>query len=195
MSFPCEWDVDFPIIRRPSVTKPKTTNRITKSVAPTSAIKGSDCSKPVNDTSGKVSITPFTSPEDLALRAVKMKDRENSDAGFTIITLKRKQSLKSGQYPSQQRLRWSKEREKVPSLDALSKGNSQAQVGGALSYTDTSRWSSNSAQDPHDLPVRAFMDEEEEGQFSLCGPIGKLVCQQLQHGNVVRVGTNGNYKG
>ncbi|KAJ8392584.1 hypothetical protein AAFF_G00074620 [Aldrovandia affinis] len=157
-------------------------------MAPRSTVKRS----PVKDTSRKVNVGPFTSPEDFALGMIRVKDNEDSKEGFMIITFKKRQSH-SGKYLSPRRLKWSRELERVPTLDTLSKGNSQAQVGGALSYTNTSQWYSSSTENTHDMLVSAFTDEED-GHFSLSESAGKLVGQQLQRGNVVRVGTNGNYK-
>ncbi|KAJ8376221.1 hypothetical protein SKAU_G00068010 [Synaphobranchus kaupii] len=162
---------------------------ITMSLAPRSTVKGS----PIKETSRNISIGPFSNSEDLAWRTVQMKDNKDPEEGFMIITFKKRQSLKPAKYLSQKRLKWSSELERVPSLENLSKGNSQAQVGGSLSYTDTTHWCSSSTENPHDMIVSAFTDDEQ-GRFSLSGSIGKLVGQQLLHGNVVRVGTNRNYK-
>ncbi|KAG9351049.1 hypothetical protein JZ751_024939 [Albula glossodonta] len=76
--------------------------------------------------------------------------------------------------------------EMVPTLNALNKRNSQAQVGSALGYTSTSHWLTSSAENAPHLPVSAFTDEGS-CHFSLSGSVGKLVGQQLQHGNVVRI--------
>ncbi|XP_064188048.1 uncharacterized protein LOC135253100 isoform X1 [Anguilla rostrata] len=158
-------------------------------LASRSTVEGSG----IKETSRNSSIGPFTNPEDLAWRTVQMKDNNDPEEGFMIITFKKRQSLKPAKYLFQKRLKWSSELERVPTLDNLSKGSSQAQIGGALSYTDTTHWYSSSTENHHNMPVSAFT-EEQNGRFSLSGSIGKLVGQQLLHGNVVRIGINGNYK-
>ncbi|XP_035269402.1 uncharacterized protein LOC118225319 isoform X3 [Anguilla anguilla] len=158
-------------------------------LASRSTVEGS----PIKETSRNISIGPFTNPEDLAWRTVQMKDNNDPEEGFMIITFKKRQSLKPAKYLFQKRLKWSSELERVPTLDNLSKGSSQAQIGGALSYTDTTHWYSSSTENHRNMPVSAFT-EEQNGRFSLSGSIGKLVGQQLLHGNVVRIGINGNYK-
>ncbi|KAI1892129.1 hypothetical protein AGOR_G00150780 [Albula goreensis] len=163
--------------------------RITTPLAPSSAAKG----QLVKETSRKVSVGPFTSPEDLAWKTAEMKDSEDTEEGFMIVTLKKRQSLRSAKHRSHQRLKWSRELEMVPTLNALNKRNSQAQVGSALGYTSTSHWLTSSAENAPHLPVSAFTDEGS-CHFSLSGSVGKLVGQQLQRGNVVRVGTNGHCK-
>ncbi|KAJ8279087.1 hypothetical protein COCON_G00061530 [Conger conger] len=155
-------------------------------LTPRSTVKGSLIKK----TSRNISIGPFNNPGDITWRTVQMKDNDPEE-GFMIITFKKTQSLKPAEYLSQKK--WSCELERVPTLDNLSKASSQALVGGALSYTDTTHWYSSSTENPHSMLVSAFT-EEEHGRFRLSGSIGKLVGQQLQHGNVVRIGTNGNYK-
>ncbi|XP_071371641.1 uncharacterized protein [Centroberyx affinis] len=72
-------------------------------------------------------------------------------------------------------------------LQGLDTGSSRALVGGTLCYTDTSNWCSSLSS--QDTSLTAYTEAEEE-QFTLSESVGKLVFQQLEHGNVVRVCTS-----
>ncbi|KAJ3599328.1 hypothetical protein NHX12_033291 [Muraenolepis orangiensis] len=78
---------------------------------------------------------------------------------------------------SPHRQTWSAKIEKFLSL-GLSTEDSRASLGRSRGYTDT-------LSSPH-TPVNAFTEEGEE-PYSLSESLGKLVCQHLQQGNVVRV--------
>nr|XP_015210929.1 PREDICTED: uncharacterized protein LOC107078384 isoform X2 [Lepisosteus oculatus] len=205
LSSESEWVYDLPSTRRTEISKPKSTKEIineeqrlihkkissARTIRPVSALKRA----PRLEHSGKPHIRPFTCPEDLAWRAAYWKSKEkNTEEGFMIITIKTSQSLKSGKNTAR-RIKWSREVEKVPCLDALSKQSSQALVGGTLGYTDTSHWYSFSANTSRaeETPISVFTGEDES-QYSIPGSVGKLVAQQLQYGNVVRVGMNGAYR-
>ncbi|XP_066548453.1 uncharacterized protein LOC136714747 isoform X2 [Amia ocellicauda] len=198
----CGWDFDLPSTRRTDISKPKTAKdiineeqrllhekiRTTRSVRPLSVFKRG----PRLEHSGQPTVRPFTSPEELAWRQAHWKGKQKSpEEGFMVITIKKSQSLKTGNCTAR-RLKWSREVERVPRLEALE--SSQAQVGAALAYTDTSHWSTFSANShrAEETPVSAFT--EDDGQYSMPGSAGRLVAQQLQEGNVVRVGMNGTFR-
>ncbi|CAL8256137.1 unnamed protein product [Merluccius merluccius] len=66
----------------------------------------------------------------------------------------------------------------------LSADASRSCLGESLSYVDSSNWF-GSLSSPN-TPVSAFTEEGEE-PYSMSESLGRLVCQQLQRGNVVRV--------
>lgn len=107
--------------------------------------------------------------------------------------------------------------ERLAPMDVHLKYNSKALTGRALHYTSTSHWSSRPTSG-HESPISAFTGkagcsifpawtcdcqpnwmsnfrvfpiEEENGHFTLPGFVGKVVTEQLQQGNVVRVTTSG----
>ncbi|XP_073726376.1 uncharacterized protein [Misgurnus anguillicaudatus] len=136
--------------------------------------------------SSKVSIRPFTSPEDLALRRstnVK-KDKE----GFMTTTLKK--PVRPSE-PTIHRMKWSKEVKKMPPLDIMSKASSTVLVGGALNHTKTSQWCSSQSNNSGKMLLSAMKDNEP---FIVPGSTGEVIAQQLHLGNVVRIGTNEPYK-
>ncbi|XP_029905902.1 uncharacterized protein LOC115358184 isoform X2 [Myripristis murdjan] len=132
----------------------------------------------------KVTLRPFTSPQDLALRTTSVKGQERDSNGFAVVTIKKKSSKPTTYLP--QRQTWSREPERAQ-LQGLGLERSRALVGGTLSHTDTSNWCSSLSA--RDTSLTAFTEDEEE-QFTVPKSVGKVVCQQLDHGNVVRVCTS-----
>ncbi|XP_041912483.1 uncharacterized protein LOC121677656 [Alosa sapidissima] len=135
----------------------------------------------------KVYICPFTSTEDLAQRTDDRKDKEEDSYGFMVVRLNKPQSLASKKY-APHRTKWSRELERLAPMDVHLKYNSKALTGGALHYTNTSHWSS-SPNSGRESPISAFT-KEENGHFTLPGSVSKVVTEQLQQGNIVRVTTS-----
>ncbi|XP_062306387.1 uncharacterized protein LOC134011007 isoform X2 [Osmerus eperlanus] len=203
-------DFDFPSSRRTPISKPKTkteiineeqellhsklrrvTPRSAKFSVPPPSITEDCCCRPENAINSRVSVLPFTCPGDVSWmrddqRTEGLRKDQDSE-GFIILTLKKRSTAayRSANHPPQ-RLKWSREVEKVPPLEADS-DVSKAMVGGVLGYTDTSHWCTSPSH--QDTPLTAFTEQEED-QFSMSESVGKVVCQQLQRGNIVRVSTN-----
>ncbi|XP_062412377.1 uncharacterized protein LOC134102315 isoform X2 [Sardina pilchardus] len=135
----------------------------------------------------KVYICPFTSTKDLAQRTDDSKDKEEDSDGFMVVRLNKAQSFASKKC-APHRAKWSRELERLAPMDVHLKYNSKALTGGALHYTNTSHWSC-SLNSGRESPISAFT-EDENGHFTLPGSVSKVVTEQLQQGNVVRVTTS-----
>ncbi|XP_014345500.1 uncharacterized protein LOC102350796 isoform X1 [Latimeria chalumnae] len=123
--------------------------------------------------------------------------KDTADKDFSTVIIKnyclqpvgnRKQSAR--------RPKWNTEVNNVLQLEHLWQPDSQAIVGASLAYTDTSHWCSFSGNNNlrEVMSVTTFTDENKD-LYSLHGGVEKLVAPQLQNGNIIRVGINGDLQG
>ncbi|KAL2089793.1 hypothetical protein ACEWY4_014481 [Coilia grayii] len=143
----------------------------------------------------KVCICPSTNTNDLSQRTEDSKvfssltEKGEYLDGFMVVRLHKPSSAVCGKYVLH-RAKWSSELERLTPMDVHLKYNSKAQTGGTLNYTNT-YWSSSS-NSGCESPISVFT-EEENGHFTLTGSDGKVVTEQLQQGNIVRVTTSGRW--
>ncbi|KAI7807409.1 uncharacterized protein LOC130556260 isoform X2 [Triplophysa rosa] len=144
----------------------------------------------MKDISSKVSIRPFTSDKDLAERT-RPANVKREKLGFLTLTLKKPRSLRPYE-PTQHRMKWPKEVEKMPTLDIINKASSSALVGGALSNTKTTQWYSSSSNNNKNMILGAFKEGDEP--FILPGSTGEVIAQQFHRGITLRICTSEPYK-
>ncbi|XP_062853153.1 uncharacterized protein LOC134316665 isoform X2 [Trichomycterus rosablanca] len=151
-----------------------TSVRVSMSSAMSSRIKDSSWNKSAEAVSCKVSIRPFKSAEELSCQnstsnvkttaRLSVRQEKEEATGLMIVSRKKPQTLRP--YKPPHKTKWSKEVEKVPSLQTLTRDRNSL-VCSSLEY-DTSHW--------------CFSSLEADEPFKVPEPDGIMNSQQCQEG-------------
>ncbi|XP_039591800.1 uncharacterized protein LOC120515132 [Polypterus senegalus] len=187
VTFSYDWDLDLPSARRTELSKRKSVKQIIHEEQSLihSTIRLVTSAPSTTGPVAHTSIRPFSCNDAQTGKCIHSKGfHKNSEEGYMIIKFKKPRSQASSRGASSaRREKWSNEVEKLPLLHLLKKEESYAHTGGTLSASDFSGWCTFST------------NGEGDDVYNIPESTGKRIAQQLQHGNGVRVGTNGSCRG